>query len=220
MDSVLILTFHGLGEPRRAIDSGEEDWWLEVSFFEEILDWAKGRKDVRLTFDDGNCSDLEIALPGLLKRNLQAEFFVTVSRLGQPGFLRQEDLLTLEQAGMQVGLHGMNHRSWRGLSHADLRLEIEEAKHRLEQIVRHPITSAACPMGGYDRNSLSYLKKDGFRKVYTIECGRANIHSWLQPRNTPRRSDCLPDLIQLFIRRDRLRSRLIRDLRTLMRRWS
>ena len=43
--------------------------------------------EILITFDDGNVSDLTIALPELLKNGLRAEFFVCAGRLNDPNYL-------------------------------------------------------------------------------------------------------------------------------------
>jgi hypothetical protein len=62
-DGVTILNFHGIGRPMRNYWAGEERVWIGGEIFEMVLDEVKGREDVLVTFDDGNISDIEIALP-------------------------------------------------------------------------------------------------------------------------------------------------------------
>ena len=64
-DDVVNLTVHGIGAHTRALEPGEQAVWITVDQFERALDRIAGRDDVRLTFDDGNLSDVEIALPML-----------------------------------------------------------------------------------------------------------------------------------------------------------
>ena len=47
---------------------------------------------MRISFDDGNASDLEIGLPALLERGLTATFFVLAGRLGRPGSLDADEV--------------------------------------------------------------------------------------------------------------------------------
>src|SRR5665213_2307125 len=81
------LTFHGLGSPGHDLPAGEENYWLEGAFFEEILDYVKDRPNVKITFDDSNLSDFAIAFPALMKRNLKASFYVVSERIDQPWYL-------------------------------------------------------------------------------------------------------------------------------------
>jgi peptidoglycan/xylan/chitin deacetylase (PgdA/CDA1 family) len=178
------LTFHGIGEVQRPLDPGEADVWVSRRRFLSVLDTIAGRDDVRITFDDGNASDVAIALPALRSRGLRATFFVVAGRLDTPGFLRRADVASLAAAGMGVGCHGMRHRPWRELDDAELDEELVEAKAVLEEVVRRPLTEAACPFGSYDRRVLRGLRRSGYERVYTSDRGRARADAWLQARTS------------------------------------
>ena len=178
------LTFHGIGQPPRALDPGEENVWVAHDRFVAILDSVAGRDDVRITFDDGNASDVDQALPALVQRDLNATFFVVAGRLGEPTFLDAAGVGELSRAGMGIGCHGMRHRPWRGLSDTELHEEHVEAKAMLEQIVERPVTEAACPFGSYDRRVLRSLRRSGYRRVYTSDRGTTGPEHFLQARNT------------------------------------
>ncbi|MFD1047214.1 polysaccharide deacetylase family protein, partial [Kibdelosporangium lantanae] len=81
---VINITVHGIGDPPRELDPGEDRTWVTTDQFTQVLDAVVGRDDVRLTFDDGNASDVEIALPELVARGLTAEFFVLAGLLDEP----------------------------------------------------------------------------------------------------------------------------------------
>jgi peptidoglycan/xylan/chitin deacetylase (PgdA/CDA1 family) len=178
------LTFHGIGSPRRALEQNEDAVWVSLERLLSVLDSLAGRDDVRITFDDGNASDLELALPALRERGLTATFFVVADRLGAPGFLAPADLRTLAGAGMAIGCHGMHHRPWRALDDADLHEELVEAKRAIEFAVERPVATAACPFGSYDRRSLRALRRAGYERVYTSDRGVAQAGDWLQARST------------------------------------
>src|SRR6185295_6162500 len=104
--STVTLTVHGIGTPVRPLDPGEDEVWVTVKQFEDVLDAVAGRADVRLTFDDANASDVEIALPHLVKRGLTAQFFLPAGLLGRPGRLTEDNVRELLDAGMTLGSHG------------------------------------------------------------------------------------------------------------------
>jgi peptidoglycan/xylan/chitin deacetylase (PgdA/CDA1 family) len=182
-----IINLHGLGDAPRELDSGEERFWLPVNSFEEILDYAAtpgrhGRARMALTFDDGNRSDVDIALPRLLARNLSAQFFVVAGRIGAPHFLDTWHLRKLSAVGMTIGMHGFDHVEWRGLSDAALRREIEEARAMIEDVVGGPVLDVAIPYGSYDRRVLRCLRDAGYRGVYTSDGGSCLSAAWVKPR--------------------------------------
>src|SRR5690349_7981716 len=133
--SVVNLTVHGIGPYPRTLDPGEDGTWVTVGQFERVLDTVMGRPDVRITFDDGNASDVEIALPRLRERGLTAEFFVLAGLLGQPGRLDAAGVRELRRSGMSIGSHGWSHRDWRRLDDKQAEEELVHANEVLEDIV-------------------------------------------------------------------------------------
>ena len=187
--SRLNLTFHGVGERARPAEPGEERYWLDLDSFASVLDSVVDRPDVRITFDDGNLSDVVHALPALRRRGLKATFFVVAGRLGAPGFLDERGVRELAHAGMSVGSHGMTHRPWRRLGDGALHQELVVAREILEAVVGRPVTEAACPFGSYDRRVLRFLRRCGYEHVYTSDLGLSRPDAWLQPRNSLERGE-------------------------------
>jgi peptidoglycan/xylan/chitin deacetylase (PgdA/CDA1 family) len=218
-DRAINLTFHGVGEPPRPLDPGEADVWVSEGRFLSLLDVAASRDNVRITFDDGNASDLEIALPALRERGLRATFFLVAGRLGEPGFVDARGVRRLASAGMGIGCHGMRHRPWRGLGEGALHEELVQAKARLEEIVERPVSAAACPFGSYDRRVLHMLRRSGYRHVYTSDRGTARPEAFLQARNSVGPGD-EPDLLPRIVSLDRrISSALPRRVKLAVKRW-
>lgn len=189
MPQVLNLTFHGIGKPRRQMEPGEDRVWVSPEQFRGILDVVRERRDVTISFDDGNLSDCEIALPELLSRGLTADFYLVASRIGQDEFVGRDGIKTLLDSGMRIGSHGMRHRPWRRLGSQDLHEELWLARDVLQQAIGRPVTRAACPFGDYGRRTLRALQEAGFDRVFTSDRGRCNPGQWLQPRTSICRDD-------------------------------
>lgn len=183
------LTFHGLGESLRADLGDELQYWVEPAAFEEIIRGIRNQPHVAVSFDDGNASDTEVALPALLDAGMTATFFVTAGKLGQPGYLARSDLRTLAEAGMRIGTHGMHHRPWPGLGEREHREELFEARAVLQDLSGQRVDWAACPFGAYDRRTLARLRRAGYARVFTSDGGVASRDAWLQPRRSIRRDD-------------------------------
>lgn len=199
----LVLNFHGIGEPHPGVGAEERPVWLSRS---EFLNWLDRidelRTDygvpVRITFDDGNWSDLSIALPGLRERDLTATFFVCAGRLRMPAYLDRSAVRDLVDAGMEIGSHGMHHRNWRTLDNAALEEEIGTARKMLEDASGRPVEAAGIPFGSYNRRVLKRLSAEGFTRVYTSDRGFADQDAWLKPRNTLRAKSTAQDLSRLL----------------------
>lgn len=193
------LTVHGIGPPPRELEPGEERTWISLAQFEAVVEAVAGRDDVRLTFDDGNASDLEFALPRLLERGISAEFFIAVGLLDLPGRLTTAGVRELVDAGMPIGSHGWAHRDWRRLEERDAVREIDDARASLAELSRLPVSQVSVPFGSYDRTVLTRLRRAGITRVYTSDGGRARTEAWLQARNsTP--SDIGPDWLDCVLR--------------------
>jgi peptidoglycan/xylan/chitin deacetylase (PgdA/CDA1 family) len=184
---VVNLTVHGIGPAPRELDPDEDGTWVSTGQFEQVLDAVVGRPDVRITFDDANSSDVDIALPRLIERGLTAEFFLLAGLLGQPGRLDHDGVRDLLRAGMSIGSHGWAHRNWRGLDDRQANEELVEANRVLDELAGRRVSRVAIPFGSYDRHVLRRLRQANVTRAYTSDGGRARPGSWLQPRNSLRR---------------------------------
>ena len=188
------LCFHGIGRPQRALEPGEGRYWISAETFHGVLDAVAGLPSVSISFDDGNASDAEIALPALADRGLTATFFVLAGRLDTAGSLSADQVRSLVAQGMAVGSHGMDHRPWVGLDEATRHRELVEARERLREVTGTPVDEAALPLGRYDRRLLGRLRGLGYRRVHTSDRAWASDGTWLQPRFSLRDTDTVESL--------------------------
>ena len=194
---MVILNFHGLGEPASTQSRSDGLYWTDPRFFAAILETVRDRRDVLVTFDDSYESDYSIALPLLKASKMTARFFVVASRMGQSGYLSGKQIQALCAEGMTIGSHGMHHRKWTALSDHELEEEVVEARDRIEQMTGRRVLEAACPFGGYNRRVLRRLRASGFQRVYTSDGGPASAEFWIQPRNTIVRDDDLERVLSI-----------------------
>ncbi|PEG43173.1 glycosyl transferase [Mycolicibacterium agri] len=185
--SVVNITVHGIGPAGRDRGGDDDPTWVSTAQFEQVLDAVVGRSDVRLTFDDGNASDVEVALPRLVERGLTAEFFVLAGKLGERGHLDRAAVRSLLDAGMAIGSHGWSHRDWRRIDETQAHQEFYEAHWVLAEITGAPVSRVAIPFGSYDRHVLCRLKAAGVTRAYTSDGGRTRADGWLQARTSIRR---------------------------------
>jgi peptidoglycan/xylan/chitin deacetylase (PgdA/CDA1 family) len=213
------VCFHGIGSPARELEPGEAPYWIAESEFLRILDVLAGREEVRLSFDDGNASDVEIGLPALRERGLRATFFALAGRLGSPGSLSGPDLRDLTAAGMTIGSHGMDHVPWRGLSPAAVTRELEDARATLAQESGTAVDQAALPLGRYDRTTLGHLRRLGYTAVHTSDRRPAREGAWLQPRHSVRAGDSAESVARDMLAPPTLPTRVRGAAVGLVKRW-
>jgi peptidoglycan/xylan/chitin deacetylase (PgdA/CDA1 family) len=219
----LVLIFHGVGEPHPKVDSEEKPYWLSRDRFtlllNQILDLQTNTNTkISLTFDDGNASDITVALPELARRDLTASFFVCANRIGKQHYLSDVMIRELLGAGMRVGSHGMDHRDWRMLDEAGLRCEISEARHKLEDVIQRPVTRIAIPFGSYDRRVLSWLERERWDVIYTSDRGTTSVTSKFKPR-TSIKATMRDDEILYLLRSPHLHDELRKVVLSMWKRW-
>jgi peptidoglycan/xylan/chitin deacetylase (PgdA/CDA1 family) len=219
----LVLIFHGVCEPHSKVDSEEKPYWLSRDRFthllDQILDLASNSETkISLTFDDGNASDILIALPELTRRDLTASFFVCAGRIGKQHYLSDAMIRELLGAGMSIGSHGMDHRDWRLLELAGLRREISEARRKLEDVIQRPVTSVAIPFGSYDRRVLNWLRRERWDAIYTSDRGTSYVTSKFKPR-TSIKATMQDDEILHLLRSPHLQDELRKFVLGIWKRW-
>jgi len=213
------VCFHGIGTPARELEPGEAPYWVKQATYLDVLDVLVDDPRVRISFDDGNASDILLGLPGLVDRGLRATFFVLAGRLDRPGSLRRTDVQTLARAGMGIGTHGMDHRPWRGLDPGSRRRELEEARRVLTEVVGAPVSEAALPLGRYDRELLGDLHALGYTAVHTSDRRWARDGAWLQPRFSVRHDDTPDSVRTAMLVQQSPRRRVERALVGTVKRW-
>jgi peptidoglycan/xylan/chitin deacetylase (PgdA/CDA1 family) len=122
-------------------------------------------KKVAVTFDDGCESDLIAAVPTLKEAGCNATFYVTVSYLGQRGYMSAAQLRELSALGFEIGCHSMTHAYLTDLDERGLRREIEEAKTQLEEIVGKAVEHFSCPGGRCDARVIEIARRAGYTSV-------------------------------------------------------
>ena len=124
-----------------------------------------------ITFDDGCETDALIAAPLLAENGFHATFYVIAGRVGQRGYLSAAQLRELSAAGFEIGCHSMTHRYLDEADDAQLQVEVNEAKARLEQITGTGIVHFSCPGGRYSRRVAQWAARAGFESVASSRIG-------------------------------------------------
>lgn len=194
-----VLMYHGLHADQRAHGRYDAVYSVHPSAFARQLDWLRGNgyrsvlpgdraaagegRRVAITFDDGDVSNLEVALPLLRERGMVATFFVTSGFVDQPGMLSPAQLRALADAGMAIGAHGRSHAFLEDLGEAALAAELGESRDALAAIAGCTVDAMALPGGrGGERERIA-AHAAGYRHLFGSVPGpnrRSDGDGWLQ----------------------------------------
>jgi len=158
-----VLMYHGLHAGPDAAGWFDPVYSVHPDTFAAQLDWllekgyraigASGRampsddRRVAITFDDGDVSNFDVALPLLRERGMVATFFITSGFVDQPGMLSSAQVALLADAGMEIGAHGHSHAFLEDLDDAALAAELRDSRTRLSALAGQAVESMALPGG-------------------------------------------------------------------------
>lgn len=176
------LMLHGIGPVPSHVPPEEVPYWVAQTALATILA-AMEYHPLSLTFDDGNASDAEIALPMLIAAGQTASFFIPSERIDTPGYLSADAIRALHQAGMQIGSHGAVHRPWTTMTDAEIAADITASNAALQAIIGAPVTTAAIPYGFCNRRVLNVVRRLGITRLYSSFRGPDRGARWLVRRD-------------------------------------
>ncbi len=194
-----VLMYHGFGRRRPEEDPhslfvAPEDFGRQLRLIQRYLrpvalsDYLEGlrtsrwpRRSVLVTMDDAYVSALEVAAPMLAERGIPAVLFACPGRLdGTSAWMEEmpderllgaDGLRALARFGIEVGVHGMDHRGLPGLSRRELRTQVAGAREALADVTGHLPRAFAYPEGLFDVASVRAVWEAGYEVAFSVEDG-------------------------------------------------
>lgn len=124
-------------------------------------------KTVVLTFDDGYLDNFEVAWPIMQKYDFKGTFFVISNRIGTAGYMNEEQVKTLQDAGNEIGSHSLSHPDLTRLSDKRLKEEIEGSKKEIGEIIGKNVFSFCYPTGKFNARVSSAIQNAGYKFAVT-----------------------------------------------------
>jgi peptidoglycan/xylan/chitin deacetylase (PgdA/CDA1 family) len=122
-----------------------------------VLPWNGHAAAFSLTFDDARAVHLDVAIPELNKRHLNATFFVIVSKL-----TRMDEWKRAQAQGHEIGNHSVTHEHPALLTRVSEELEVEDAKKFLDSNFNSHITIFAYPYAELSPGLVEWVKTYDF----------------------------------------------------------
>lgn len=138
---------------------------------------------MRASFDDAFCS-AAIVFPQLERLGVPIQVFVCTgyARDGAPlkipellgddpaqlATMTWDELRSHAERGVAISSHGVSHAHLTVLSDAELRRELVESKHELEDRLGGPCTDFAYPYGEHDERVRDFARRAGYERAYGL----------------------------------------------------
>lgn len=143
--------------------------------FRQLEDTHPAKKDIIITFDDCGKHLLDFAVPELIRREMNAVFYIPTSQIG--GFndwnvaqgkpridlMNEADLKELQRLGMEIGGHTHDHILLGERSDSDILNQLTLSQDILTDILGQPAVSMAYPYGSIPNQAKSVLSEVGMR---------------------------------------------------------
>jgi peptidoglycan/xylan/chitin deacetylase (PgdA/CDA1 family) len=183
--AVPVLMYHGLGVPGPRAEAhytfSEESFARQLRQIQEqgrvvsletLLEGRAGPGDVVLTFDDGEDSVTRVALPMMRELGMVGTLFVTTAWIGTEGFVGEDDLRALRDAGWSMGTHGVTHRYLSDLSDMQVREELVQSRDTMTRILGEPPVHMSLPGGRREsRRVVKAVRAAGYGSLCTSTVG-------------------------------------------------
>jgi peptidoglycan/xylan/chitin deacetylase (PgdA/CDA1 family) len=144
---------------------------------------ALPKRPVVITFDDGYQGCVDYAVPVLRAHRFTAVFFLVAGLMGETSrwllpelgvelsLMSWDTARTLAAEGFQMGAHTVTHPRLADLDPARCRVELVEARRRLELEVGRPTVHLAYPFGSYNRAAQAMAAEAGYVTACSTRAG-------------------------------------------------
>lgn len=142
------------------------------------------RPSFLVTMDDGYESMMYEAVPVLARHGVPAVMFVPPARVGRTSawmpMMPDEPLLGVDElrevagSGIEIGVHGNDHRLMVDLSDVELRRETVEARDAMADMLGRVPRAFAYPEGAFDARAIEAVRRAGYTVGFSVheEAGR------------------------------------------------
>lgn len=135
----------------------------------DIVPQITGHKhQVMICFDDG-FRGLWDNRDYFIDNNIMPTVFIAVNLIGKEGYLTLDEIKSLANSGFRFQAHGWKHSDLTAFSDMELKRELFDAKHKLEELTGLNITEICFPQGYYSDKVVEYSESYGYTLMYTSD---------------------------------------------------
>jgi len=120
-------------------------------------------KPIVITFDDGYEDFYTTAVPILKKYGLRGTNYVIVDAVDKPGYMTKKQLVELGQnPNIEIASHTLNHPNLKETEEAQARVELQDSKKRLAEIIGRSVDDFAYPFGFFRDRDQKLCQEAGY----------------------------------------------------------
>lgn len=149
---------------------------------DDFLQWLDGgrapARSVLITFDDGYRSVLTNAAPALRAAGAPAVCYVCPGMFGRTStwmphaadhpLMTGEEVQSLAEFGIAVGVHGHDHSPMDTLTEDELRLHTADAAREVTELIRQSPKTFAYPYGAHSSTARAAVRSAGFAAAFAV----------------------------------------------------
>lgn len=136
-------------------------------------------KCVLITLDDGYEDNFTAAYPILKQYHEKATVFMIGHAINKKNFLTAQQLKEMDQNGISIESHTMDHPDLRQLSPAQAKAELKDSKALLEKMLHKKMTILSYPYGRFNSKVEYLAKQTGYKMAVTTWPGSASLKQGL-----------------------------------------
>lgn len=189
---ILVLNYHQIKNGNSYLAVHLDDFDAQMNYLVEngyvaitpdaLLSALEGElelppKPVLITFDDGYSDNYENAFPILQKYGLRATIFIIPALVGKEGYMTWDELKEMEENGITMQSHTLNHIALEELPDDAMRTELLKSKQILEEKLGHAVDFVAYPTGTYNLHIAGIAREVGYKGAFTIKYGNVDLGS-------------------------------------------
>jgi peptidoglycan/xylan/chitin deacetylase (PgdA/CDA1 family) len=174
---------------------GEMDWLSVNGYhpvdFNDLRAYFGGlaslpSKPLVITLDDGYSDLYTTAYPILKSFRFKAVAYIVTSFVGQSRYVTSEQIVEMDQNGIQIASHTIDHANIGGASLGSATYQLTTSKAWLQHLIGHSVVDFAYPSGKFSSSAVYALQATGYDTAVTELPGtvhsRADRYTWTRIR--------------------------------------
>ena len=132
--------------------------WADNPFPEvKVIPWNGHKAATSLTFDDGDSSHLDVAIPELNQGKMRGTFYLIANRID-----RKDEWRKILTAGHEIGNHTLDHKHTSELTPKDEEAQVVGARNVLQKEFGVPVLTFAYPFTEVSPGLRKWVEKTNF----------------------------------------------------------